>query len=32
VIVVLGAHQGEQQRGGQVLAGIGRTLTRRAGR
>jgi len=31
-IVVLGTHQGEQQRGGQVLAGIGRTLTRRAGR
>jgi len=31
-IIVLGAHQGEQQRGGQVLAGIGRTLTRRAGR
>jgi len=31
-IVVLGAHQGEQQRGGQVLAGIGSTLTRRAGR
>ncbi len=31
-IIVLGAHQGEQQRGGQVRAGIGRTLTRRAGR
>ncbi len=32
VIIVLGAHQGEQQRGGQVLGGIGRTLTRRPGR
>ncbi len=31
-IIVLGAQQGEQQRGGQVLAGTGRTLTRRAER
>jgi len=31
-IVVLGAQQGEQQRGGQVLALVRRTLTRRAGR
>jgi hypothetical protein len=30
-IVVLGSQQGEQQRPGQILAGVGSALARRAG-